>query len=113
MAVRSLRYPAIMPRTYSLPVSRSDSEGCPASPSSHSSLALPAPPAAASPSSNGAKKVTAVLFEWSFDSIARERTRTLGPKGYGFVRWGGATGQPPDRTPARRRLGETALVHQA
>ncbi|CAL9611442.1 carbohydrate binding domain-containing protein [Streptomyces sp. enrichment culture] len=50
-----------------------------------STLALPAPPAAASPSGNGAKKVTAVLFEWSFDSIARECTRTLGPKGYGFV----------------------------
>ncbi|ROQ35957.1 alpha-amylase [Streptomyces sp. PanSC19] len=50
-----------------------------------STLTVSAPPAAASPSANGAKKVTAVLFEWNFDSIARECTRTLGPKGYGFV----------------------------
>ncbi|AIS01020.1 carbohydrate-binding module family 20 domain-containing protein [Streptomyces glaucescens] len=48
-------------------------------------LAAPAQPAAAAPSANGDKKVTAVLFEWSFDSIARECTRTLGPKGYGYV----------------------------
>ncbi|MFJ9799037.1 carbohydrate binding domain-containing protein [Streptomyces sp. NPDC101145] len=48
-------------------------------------LASPAPPAAAAPVSNGDKKVTAVLFEWNFDSIARECTRTLGPKGYGYV----------------------------
>ncbi|GGP99279.1 carbohydrate binding domain-containing protein [Streptomyces roseolilacinus] len=48
-------------------------------------LALSAQPAAAAPSANGPKKVTAVLFEWNFDSIARECTRTLGPKGYGFV----------------------------
>ncbi|GAA2938550.1 hypothetical protein [Streptomyces enissocaesilis] len=47
--------------------------------------AAPAQPAAAAPSANGSKKVTAVLFEWNFDSIARERTRTLGPKGYGYV----------------------------
>ncbi|MEU0405540.1 carbohydrate binding domain-containing protein [Streptomyces sp. NPDC006197] len=50
-----------------------------------STLTVSAPPAAASPGVNGAKKVTAVLFEWNFDSIARECTRTLGPKGYGFV----------------------------
>jgi alpha-amylase len=48
-------------------------------------IVAPAQPAAASPEANGTKKVTAVLFEWSFDSIARECTRTLGPKGYGFV----------------------------
>ncbi|MCM1976553.1 carbohydrate binding domain-containing protein [Streptomyces sp. G1] len=48
-------------------------------------LAAPAQPAAAAPTANGGKKVTAVLFEWNFDSIARECTRTLGPKGYGFV----------------------------
>ncbi|MFD4020037.1 carbohydrate-binding module family 20 domain-containing protein [Streptomyces sindenensis] len=48
-------------------------------------IVAPAQPAAASPDANGAKKVTAVLFEWNFDSIARECTRTLGPKGYGFV----------------------------
>ncbi|MFC8272745.1 carbohydrate binding domain-containing protein [Streptomyces sp. NPDC057271] len=48
-------------------------------------LTVPAQPAAAAPTVNGNKKVTAVLFEWDFDSIARECTRTLGPKGYGYV----------------------------
>ncbi|KAG7284788.1 hypothetical protein NEMBOFW57_009400 [Staphylotrichum longicolle] len=33
----------------------------------------------------GSKDVTAILFEWNFDSIGRECTRTLGPAGYGFV----------------------------
>jgi len=33
----------------------------------------------------GSKDVTAVLFEWNFDSVARECTRTLGPAGYGYV----------------------------
>ncbi|MEV7225460.1 carbohydrate-binding module family 20 domain-containing protein [Polymorphospora sp. NPDC051019] len=45
--------------------------------------AVTGPPArAAAP---GDKKVTAVLFEWRFDSIARECRETLGPKGYGYV----------------------------
>ncbi|MFJ6378696.1 carbohydrate binding domain-containing protein [Kitasatospora sp. NPDC092039] len=48
-------------------------------------LAAPAQPAAAAPTGSNGKKVTAVLFEWNFDSIARECGRTLGPKGYGFV----------------------------
>ncbi|MGA5872705.1 carbohydrate binding domain-containing protein [Streptomyces cinereoruber] len=48
-------------------------------------LTASAQPAAAAPTANGDKKVTAVLFEWNFDSIARECTRTLGPKGYGYV----------------------------
>ncbi|WP_457747557.1 carbohydrate binding domain-containing protein [Streptomyces rochei] len=48
-------------------------------------LAAPAQPAAAAPAANGNKKVTAVLFEWNFNSIARECTRTLGPQGYGYV----------------------------
>ncbi len=48
-------------------------------------LTAPAQQAAAAPTANGDKKVTAVLFEWNFDSIARECTRTLGPKGYGYV----------------------------
>ncbi|MFR9674909.1 alpha-amylase [Streptomyces sp. TR06-5] len=43
----------------------------------------PAPAAQASPP--GAEDVTAVLFEWDFDSIAHECTDTLGPAGYGFV----------------------------
>ncbi|GIE90069.1 carbohydrate-binding module family 20 domain-containing protein [Actinoplanes regularis] len=33
----------------------------------------------------GNKDVTAVMFEWSFASVARECTNTLGPLGYGFV----------------------------
>ncbi|MFB7663390.1 carbohydrate-binding module family 20 domain-containing protein [Kitasatospora sp. NPDC056138] len=53
-------------------------------------LALPlctalslAPAAQAAPS--GGKDVTATLFEWRFDSVAKACTDTLGPKGYGFV----------------------------
>ncbi|EST38071.1 glycosidase [Streptomycetaceae bacterium MP113-05] len=42
-----------------------------------------APTAQAAPP--GGKDVTAVLFEWDFDSIARECTNTLGPAGYGYV----------------------------
>ncbi|GAB3963861.1 carbohydrate-binding module family 20 domain-containing protein [Streptomyces sparsus] len=33
----------------------------------------------------GAKDVTAVLFSWKFDSVARACTDTLGPAGYGYV----------------------------
>ncbi|MFI8303186.1 alpha-amylase family protein [Streptomyces sp. NPDC085927] len=33
----------------------------------------------------GNKDVTAVLFEWNFNSVARECTNTLGPAGYGSV----------------------------
>lgn len=33
----------------------------------------------------GSKDVTATLFQWRFDSVARECTDTLGPKGYGYV----------------------------
>ncbi|MFD0212791.1 alpha-amylase family protein [Streptomyces hirsutus] len=33
----------------------------------------------------GNKDVTAVLFEWNFNSVARECTTTLGPAGYGSV----------------------------
>lgn len=42
-----------------------------------------APTASATPP--GTKDVTATLFEWTFDSVAKECTSTLGPKGYGFV----------------------------
>jgi alpha-amylase len=45
-------------------------------------IAVPGPAQAAPP---GTKDVTAVLFEWDFDSIARECTGRLGPAGYGFV----------------------------
>ena len=47
------------------------------------SVALPPGVAAASPP--GTKDVTAVLFEWNFDSVAKECTNTLGPAGYGYV----------------------------
>ncbi|MCP2166428.1 alpha-amylase [Goodfellowiella coeruleoviolacea] len=50
-----------------------------------------APGAAATPP--GAKDVTAALFQWRFDSIARECTQTLGPKGYGYVQT-----SPPQET---------------
>ncbi|MGW8887400.1 carbohydrate-binding module family 20 domain-containing protein [Streptomyces sp. NPDC055749] len=33
----------------------------------------------------GTKDVTAVMFEWKFDSIAKACTDSLGPAGYGFV----------------------------
>ncbi|MGW7102100.1 carbohydrate-binding module family 20 domain-containing protein [Streptomyces sp. NPDC054838] len=41
-----------------------------------------APAAAAAP---GAKDVTAVLFEWRFDSVAKACRESLGPAGYGYV----------------------------
>ncbi|MEV0095306.1 carbohydrate-binding module family 20 domain-containing protein [Streptomyces sp. NPDC050738] len=40
-------------------------------------------PAHAAPT--GDKDVTAVLFEWKFDSVAKACTDQLGPAGYGFV----------------------------
>lgn len=43
-----------------------------------------APTAGATPPGSG-KDVTATLFEWRFDSVAKACTDTLGPKGYGFV----------------------------
>ncbi|WP_093801158.1 carbohydrate-binding module family 20 domain-containing protein [Streptomyces sp. Wb2n-11] len=46
---------------------------------------LVAPMGAAQAAPPGTKDVTAVLFEWKFDSVAKECTRTLGPAGYGFV----------------------------
>lgn len=42
-------------------------------------------PTAAEASPSGGKDVAAVLFEWKFDSVARECTNTLGPAGYGYV----------------------------
>ncbi|MEV7424693.1 carbohydrate-binding module family 20 domain-containing protein [Streptomyces sp. NPDC091212] len=46
-------------------------------------LAVPGGTAQAAPP--GSKDVTAVLFEWKFDSIAKACTDTLGPAGYGYV----------------------------
>jgi len=40
-------------------------------------------PAGAAPSSD--KDVTAVMFPWTWDAIARECTQNLGPAGYGYV----------------------------
>ncbi|WP_408646815.1 carbohydrate-binding module family 20 domain-containing protein [Streptomyces carminius] len=45
-------------------------------------VAVPGQAQAAPP---GAKDVTAVLFEWRFDSVARECSTVLGPAGYGYV----------------------------
>lgn len=42
-----------------------------------------AAPAAANPP--GTKDVTAVLFQWTWDSVARACTDSLGPAGYGWV----------------------------
>ncbi len=47
------------------------------------SLFATPPEADASPP--GGKDVTAVLFEWRFDSVAKECKDRLGPAGYGFV----------------------------
>lgn len=49
------------------------------------SAVLAAPTSTASASPPGTKDVTAVLFEWNFDSVAKECTSTLGPAGYGYV----------------------------
>ncbi|MEV5601748.1 carbohydrate-binding module family 20 domain-containing protein [Streptomyces sp. NPDC052299] len=47
--------------------------------------ALVVPATTAQASAPGTKDVTAVLFEWKFDSVAKACTDTLGPAGYGFV----------------------------
>ncbi|AZM45924.1 glycosidase [Streptomyces sp. WAC 06738] len=47
------------------------------------SMTVTTPAAQAAPS--GSKDVTAVMFNWKFDSIARECTQRLGPAGYGYV----------------------------
>src|SRR5918994_193008 len=46
-------------------------------------IVMTAPVVNASPP--GTKDVTAVLFEWNFNSVAKECTNTLGPAGYGYV----------------------------
>ncbi|MFE6662348.1 carbohydrate-binding module family 20 domain-containing protein [Streptomyces sp. NPDC057697] len=47
--------------------------------------ALMAPATTAQAAAPGGKDVTAVLFEWKFDSVAKACTDTLGPAGYGYV----------------------------
>ncbi|WP_461023647.1 carbohydrate-binding module family 20 domain-containing protein [Thalassiella azotivora] len=43
------------------------------------------PPATAAAAPPGAKDVTAVLFQWDWDDVARACTEDLGPSGYGYV----------------------------
>ncbi|WP_166982566.1 fibronectin type III domain-containing protein [Paramicrobacterium fandaimingii] len=43
------------------------------------------PPQKAHASAPGPKDVTAVMFSWTWNAIARECTNTLGPAGYGYV----------------------------
>ncbi|MFJ1895285.1 MULTISPECIES: carbohydrate-binding module family 20 domain-containing protein [unclassified Streptomyces] len=47
--------------------------------------ALVVPATNAQASAPGTKDVTAVLFEWKFDSVAKACTESLGPAGYGYV----------------------------
>ncbi|MFI6946244.1 carbohydrate-binding module family 20 domain-containing protein [Streptomyces sp. NPDC050422] len=47
--------------------------------------ALVVPATNAQASAPGTKDVTAVLFEWKFDSVAKACADSLGPAGYGFV----------------------------
>ncbi|WP_456284772.1 alpha-amylase family glycosyl hydrolase [Microbacterium sp. JZ70] len=48
-------------------------------------LAIAAPAEPAEAAAPGPKDTTAVLFEYTWDAIARECTETLGPAGYGYV----------------------------
>ncbi|QNP65909.1 carbohydrate-binding module family 20 domain-containing protein [Streptomyces genisteinicus] len=48
-------------------------------------VAVTAPTTVAQASPPGDKDVTAVMFEWKFDSVAKACTDSLGPAGYGFV----------------------------
>ncbi|MEV0782619.1 carbohydrate-binding module family 20 domain-containing protein [Streptomyces sp. NPDC050423] len=47
--------------------------------------ALVVPATSAQAATPGTKDVTAVLFEWKFDSVAKACTDSLGPAGYGYV----------------------------
>ncbi|MFI6683726.1 carbohydrate-binding module family 20 domain-containing protein [Streptomyces sp. NPDC050485] len=53
-------------------------------------LAAPGAPTAVA-SAPGDRDVTAELFEWKYDSVAKECTDTLGPAGYGYVEVSPAT----------------------
>ncbi|GGU18928.1 carbohydrate-binding module family 20 domain-containing protein [Streptomyces lavendofoliae] len=48
-------------------------------------VAVTAPPTPARAAAPGDKDVTAVMFEWTFASVAKACTDTLGPAGYGYV----------------------------
>ncbi|NEW74795.1 alpha-amylase [Streptomyces rhizosphaericus] len=56
-----------------------------------SAVTLVALPQTARATPPGTKDVTAELFEWKYDSVARECTSTLGPAGYGYVEVSPAT----------------------
>ncbi|MFD9574757.1 carbohydrate-binding module family 20 domain-containing protein [Streptomyces sp. NPDC059982] len=47
--------------------------------------AVAVPATSAQAAAPGEKDVTAVLFEWRFDSVAKACTDSLGPAGYGYV----------------------------
>ncbi|GHJ38084.1 alpha-amylase family protein [Streptomyces sp. TS71-3] len=53
--------------------------------------ALLVPPGVAGAAPPGGKDVTAEMFEWSYASVAKECTQTLGPAGYGYVEVSPAT----------------------
>ncbi|WP_052865731.1 alpha-amylase [Streptomyces niger] len=73
----------------SLPVRRRPlARGCAAAALALTATALAVPAQAAPP---GTKDVTAELFEWRYDSVARECKDTLGPAGYGYVEVSPAT----------------------
>jgi alpha-amylase len=46
---------------------------------------LPGSPSPVRAAPSGTNHVTATLFQWKFDAVARECRTTLGPTGYGFV----------------------------
>ncbi|WP_236240467.1 carbohydrate-binding module family 20 domain-containing protein [Streptomyces sp. CC228A] len=48
-------------------------------------VGVTAPVTQAQAAAPGDKDVTAVMFEWKFDSVAKACTDTLGPAGYGYV----------------------------
>ncbi|MFD0443802.1 alpha-amylase family protein [Streptomyces indonesiensis] len=54
-------------------------------------MTLVALPQTARATPPGTKDVTAELFEWKYDSVAKECTSTLGPAGYGYVEVSPAT----------------------
>ncbi|MFS7876615.1 alpha-amylase family protein [Streptomyces asiaticus] len=56
-----------------------------------SAVTLVALPQTARATPPGTKDVTAELFEWKYDSVAKECTSTLGPAGYGYVEVSPAT----------------------
>ncbi|MFC6062239.1 alpha-amylase [Streptomyces ochraceiscleroticus] len=71
-----------------MPPRRPLARGCAAAALAFTAAALGTPAEAAPP---GTKDVTAELFEWRYDSVAKECKDTLGPAGYGYVEVSPAT----------------------